>query len=228
MTFLRANNVPLLPDEIPWPASSPDLSPIEHIWAHIKNRINTEHLQSREDLIREVNDIRYSDDTMALINKLMDTLRPRIWALEDLEGASLTGHQDMIRAYQHVESGQVSLEAARQHARTLINSHSVPSNWIETTEEKYNLILGNYQAATTAHERDFLLSVLAQTFINQYNELPVSPTLKAFWADRYRYVTPQQAFNDLMEQFVQEVPEPFADPQPDQADQSPDLDEAGQ
>jgi hypothetical protein len=132
-TFLTANNVPLLPDEIPWPASSPDLSPIEHIWAYIKNRINTEHLHSRDDLIREVNAIWYSDATMELINTLMATLKPRIWTLEDLQGASLSGHQDMIRVYRVAESGQVSFDPARQHARTFINSHSVPSKWIETT-----------------------------------------------------------------------------------------------
>jgi len=35
MAFLAQNNIPVLP----WPALSPDLSPIEHLWDNISRRL---------------------------------------------------------------------------------------------------------------------------------------------------------------------------------------------
>ena len=37
--FLHRNNVQLLP----WPARSPDLSPIEHLWGHLGRRVRENH-----------------------------------------------------------------------------------------------------------------------------------------------------------------------------------------
>jgi transposase len=202
MEFLKANAFMLLPG---WPPSSPDLSPIEHVWAYIKNRLNTTNLKNRNDLIQAVNQIWYSPETMELINKLMASLKPRIWTLEDINGTSLSGHSDMVRLYQKYGL------AAREQARTLINSHSVPPNWIATTEKAYEEIIEHYKAATTSYTRNDLLCVMCATLTTQYAQLPVSPELKAMWQKMYG--SPTELFQDLLQKFAIEFPQELPEPE---------------
>jgi hypothetical protein len=47
MEYLR-KRVRLLPPECKWPASSPDLSPIGQVWAHIKDNLDTQNVRDAE------------------------------------------------------------------------------------------------------------------------------------------------------------------------------------
>ena len=42
---------------IEWPSNSPDLNPIEHIWAYMKNKLSGKIFKKKEDLVREVKEI---------------------------------------------------------------------------------------------------------------------------------------------------------------------------
>jgi transposase len=117
MEYLR-NRVRLLPQECKWPASSPDISPIEEVWGYIKNNLDTSNIKDAETLFREVEKV-WNNISLDMINHLMNSLHPRIWALEDLEGHSLNGHHNMIRCYE--KSGL----NGRKDSLHIKNSHQV-------------------------------------------------------------------------------------------------------
>jgi hypothetical protein len=118
-----------LPEEAPWPPCSPDLSPIEQIWAYIKKQINMKGIQTAADLFKEVERIWLSipDD---MINNYVDSFQSRIWTLEDVNGNSLAGHKDMIHIYE-----KKGLTEGRNIARRLIYSHQLPANWISQCDK---------------------------------------------------------------------------------------------
>lgn len=74
-------------DVLPWPANSPDLSPIEHLWDEMERRLRIldpqpETLdQLRASLIRVYNDI-----PQAFIRNLINSMRRRIRAVLDANG----------------------------------------------------------------------------------------------------------------------------------------------
>jgi transposase len=82
MEYLAAN-VEMLPSDCRWPASSPDLSPIEEIWSYIKRKIYVPGLKTPEELFLAVQSI-WENIGIDMINRLMESLKPRIFALEDL------------------------------------------------------------------------------------------------------------------------------------------------
>ena len=73
--FFAANNVNILP----WPARSPDLSPIEHWWNHLGQRIrhSLNHPMNRDGLVQAIRqDWRAISD--AVIRRLTNSLRRRV------------------------------------------------------------------------------------------------------------------------------------------------------
>ena len=73
-TFLQRNNV----DVMEWPALSPDLSPIEHLWDQIGRRLNRKprNVQELEVAIQE----EWNGIPQAAINRLIQSMRRRVVA----------------------------------------------------------------------------------------------------------------------------------------------------
>jgi hypothetical protein len=118
-----------LPEEAPWPPCSPDLSPIEQIWAYIKKKVNMKAVKTAEDLFKEVERI-WLDMDDEMINNYVDSFQSRIWTLEDVGGHSLAGHKDMIHVYE-----KKGLTDGRNIARRLMHSHQLPANWISQCDK---------------------------------------------------------------------------------------------
>lgn len=73
--FLREKNI----QAIEWPPYSPDLSPIENLWAILKMKIHKEPLISANQLINRVEDIWYRDESIKLACiSLIDNMPRRI------------------------------------------------------------------------------------------------------------------------------------------------------
>ncbi|ROL45619.1 Transposable element Tcb2 transposase [Anabarilius grahami] len=81
--FLEAENIPVLA----WPAYSPDMSPIEHVWdaldRHIRQRVPVPaNVQKLRTAIEE----EWTNIPQATINNLMNSMRRRCVALREANG----------------------------------------------------------------------------------------------------------------------------------------------
>jgi len=82
--FLVNRNITLL---APWPARSPDMNPIEHVWDYIGQKVNT-----RDPPLQNLNDLRIAlqQEWLSIpqdyLNKLVDSLPRRVVALLEAKG----------------------------------------------------------------------------------------------------------------------------------------------
>ena len=79
--FLQAKNVTLLP----WPALSPDLSPIENVWAYIANKMVGKCFLSKDDVWAEVQ-MEWANVPLAYIQSLYDSMPSRLLAVQQAKG----------------------------------------------------------------------------------------------------------------------------------------------
>ena len=74
--FLAQNNVNVLP----WPALSPDMNPIEHIWDELGRRARTNHqINNVQDLTRALQ-LEWQARPSGLIRRYVNSMRRRIRA----------------------------------------------------------------------------------------------------------------------------------------------------
>ena len=85
VNFLRVNNIAFIND---WPAKSPDLNPIEHLWDHLDQRVRrrpippSNVIQLRQALIQEWN------IPQVEINTLIRSMHQRCQAVLHAEGVT--------------------------------------------------------------------------------------------------------------------------------------------
>jgi hypothetical protein len=152
MEFLRSKVTVngLLPSDCNWPASSPDLSPIEEVWGILKGQLSISGIKNKDQLFDAVQRL-WDNIPIETINNLMNSLKPRILVLEDLHGKSLAGHKDMVRCYQ-----QHGLQG-RPNALEMKDLHSVPNTWVEQSTELIGNLLQTWDQAETFTEKMALI-----------------------------------------------------------------------
>lgn len=73
--FLASKKIQILP----WPGNSPDMNPIENLWAIIKRRLKTKNITTEDQLIKTVEKIWYEDpEIQSLCPKLIESMPNRI------------------------------------------------------------------------------------------------------------------------------------------------------
>ncbi len=80
-----------------WPANSPDLNPIEHIWGAIKRILKTKKITTRQELIDMVNEI-WNNFPQEAINRLIQSFDGRLRTVLDANGESIS---DILRSSIH-------------------------------------------------------------------------------------------------------------------------------
>ena len=88
--------LPLMPHLMPWPAKSPDLSPIEQIWAYIKNRLAGRNFQNRDELFDAI-----LFEWNAIPNYVIHNIYQSFWArcivCINHNGECLNGHWNEVK-----------------------------------------------------------------------------------------------------------------------------------
>ena len=80
-----------------WPANSPDLNPIEHLWGAMKRILKTKDIKTKNDLIKEVNDI-WNSFPQSSIDSLVGSFYGRLRMVLGVEGESIS---DILRSGIH-------------------------------------------------------------------------------------------------------------------------------
>jgi len=65
---------------LPWPANSPDMSPIENLWSYLANKLKGKEFRNKNELFAAVSE-EWDRIPMDLIHKLYDSMPDRINAL---------------------------------------------------------------------------------------------------------------------------------------------------
>jgi transposase len=84
-TFLRANNIPVLP----WPGNSPDMNPIENLWELVKRRVSENIITTKKDLIEKLIAVWHRDPEVAVMAaNCIKSMPRRVEALLKAKGGS--------------------------------------------------------------------------------------------------------------------------------------------
>lgn len=75
LNFFERNNI----DVLEWPAQSPDLSPIEHVWALIKKRLGRYSYKTKRELVSRIMEL-WSQITREEVRNLIDSVPRRVEA----------------------------------------------------------------------------------------------------------------------------------------------------
>jgi hypothetical protein len=94
---LNELDIPLL--EV-WPPRSPDLSPIEMIWALLKSRCDLSSIRCPQDLDNALKEAWDSID-LETVNHYIDSFLARLTVCTQINGASLNGHWATVHDLHH-------------------------------------------------------------------------------------------------------------------------------
>ena len=84
--FFRDNDVTVLE----WPGNSPDLNPIENLWAILKNRFGKRGIRTKPEAIRWMLDVaHHAEDITEICSNLVDSMPRRISACIKAKGGHI-------------------------------------------------------------------------------------------------------------------------------------------
>lgn len=85
IAWLKENRINFMPD---WPPQSPDLNPIENIWAYINAKLRDHHFTNKEQLWQRLKII-WNEIPQGLIDKLITSVPSRLSAVVKSKGGSI-------------------------------------------------------------------------------------------------------------------------------------------
>lgn len=92
------DKVKMLLGDLHWPANSPDLNVIEHLWGIIKAKIDLTNVTNLDELFIQVQKI-WDEIPIEVVNNLIDSFQNRIKACMLLSGESLNGKKKFLQEF---------------------------------------------------------------------------------------------------------------------------------
>lgn len=80
----------IIPEYLPWPPKSPDLSPIEQVWAYIKKKFGGHHFKSKEELFNAIANI-WDNIPNEKLHSYYSSFWARCYIFKETNGESLNG-----------------------------------------------------------------------------------------------------------------------------------------
>jgi hypothetical protein len=122
--------------ELTWPANSPDLNPIEQLWAILKQSINRDVCTTAAELFTQAQQA-WDAISIEVINSLIDSFPTRLRAVQALKGQSLNGRRDVLN---NIKNGVRSIEE-------IITAHLDESEMIKSFMIASERLFGDQGAA---------------------------------------------------------------------------------
>ena len=132
-----------------WPPHSPDLSPVEMMWAIAKARLDISGVKTREDLFKRVQDV-WSSIPQSVCDNMVSSFEARLRAVCSLRGNTLNGHWWYVHKIhmllQSTPVAQIDKEIMKldsEHPRIAQESRSMPAETHFEDEQDIHVDMAN-------------------------------------------------------------------------------------
>jgi hypothetical protein len=97
--WFQTMGIPILPN---WPSRSPDLSPIEQVWALIKSRIDFALIRTLEELDEAIKEM-WDSIPQETIDNYLSSFPARLETCLSVNGGTLNGHWGEVHLFHHLD-----------------------------------------------------------------------------------------------------------------------------
>ena len=140
----------LLPQEVHWPANSPDLNVIENLWSIIKREVNYSVIHDADTLFAEAARV-WESVSLDVVNNMVDDFEPRLRACVAVQGQCLNRYKPVLRGFRRSEqSGEEEIQRLGREQQMMDNFLQRSRQFFEANREKFALTLNVQHAARTA------------------------------------------------------------------------------
>ena len=129
-----------------WPANSPDLNPIEHLWGYMKREVRKLNPKNKQELINIIIQI-WNNIPMEIINHLVDSFEERLKMVCNLNGECINDYLRMKKEMRPINNVQIPPDCILFTKAELIASYdpSLPDFYCnkgkELTESEINFLV---------------------------------------------------------------------------------------
>lgn len=89
--------LPKIPHLLPWPAFSPDLSPIEQVWSYIKKKLAGQKFEDPDELFNAIEQT-WNEIPDSVLHNIYSSFYARLVVCKEIGGVSLNGHWTRVKA----------------------------------------------------------------------------------------------------------------------------------
>ena len=169
-----AKRAVLLPQEVHWPANSPDLNVIENLWAIIKHEVNYTVITDGDSLFKEAARV-WDSVSLTVINNLVGDFEPRLRACVAVQGQCLNRYKPVLRGYRlSQQSGDEEVQRLVSERQMMDEFIAQSTQFFDERREQFPLTLGVNHDSTSIYEKEQTGRLLWEASCQIIRLLPLS------------------------------------------------------